>query len=334
MNIYDIAKKCDVSIATVSRVINNQPGVQRKVREQIEKYIEESGYVPNLHARELNIKKTNVIGIVMPGINDYFTRRIEAVNRICRDKGYSLMITANSTGVYNEDEEISNLLLLSKKQVDGILFFSVLLSDSHIKMIEKINKSIPVVIIDNEIPLSNISSVVQDHYKGAAKLIYHLIEKDYKKIGFISGPQYDQTSIKRERAWRDILTKSGMQDSLKYYANGDFRIDSGYKAMSQLLSNGEDKPEVVFTANDYMAIGAMKAIKEKNLKIPEDIGLAGFDDVELVSYLSPSLTTVKQDQAAIGEKSAVLLTDLIEGKNEAVNKIELEQELIIRNSTR
>ncbi|MDP4146480.1 MAG: LacI family DNA-binding transcriptional regulator [Bacillota bacterium] len=334
MNIYDIAKIANVSISTVSRVINDRPGVSDKVRKKVEKIIEEYNFRPNLLARELTNKKTNVIGIVAPGVGNYFAERIRAISSTCKENGYSIMITTKSNGYEDVDGEIENFNLLYEKQVDGIIFFPSRITEKHKAVLDKIVPKTPVVVVGYEIKNVLLPCVVYDNYIGAKMAMRHLIENGHKKISIITGPEFEETSNQRLKAYLDTMNENNLPINKQYIKVGSFCMGSGYTKTLELLQCNSERPTAIFAFNDNMAIGAIKAIQESQLKVPEHISVIGFDNIETTAYTTPSLTTVYQDQHEIGLRAAETLINCIKDKTNKINKVVLEQELIVRESVK
>lgn len=328
MNIKDIARMANVSVSSVSRVINKQPGVNPNARSRVEKIIRETGYRPNLLARELITKKTKVIGIILPAVHNYYTARINAVTEFCRKNDYSVML-ANS--MESASVEIRNFHLLYEKQVDGILFFASGLTENHIKTINEIRANIPIVVTDQEFPNSSIPSILHDNYGGACQAVQHLIDIGHSKICYVKGPEFDNSAQLRYKAYLDTLKKNNISLNNDYIFQGDYKFDSGYEIGKNILTL-KKKPTAVFASNDLTAIGIIKSLQNKGLSIPEDFSVAGYDNIPAAEYITPSLTTVRQYQHEEGTLAAQTLLNLI--NNIYVSSKEmLPSELIIREST-
>lgn len=334
MNIYDVAKMADVSIATVSRVMNHRPGVSDKAREKVMRVIEETDFRPNQIAKSLTNQKTNVIGIVMPGINNYFSDRIDAINKVCKQRGYSLMITANYKDSNSTEEDIDNFNLLFEKRVDGIIYFPTNVMQEHKDIIGRIRKRMPIVITDKEIEDMKLPCVVQDFIAPAKEVMAYLIQKGHDRIAFIHGLSYDLPNIDRKQVYHRALEKAGIAYDDDLVEEADYSVESGYFAMMNILERTKEKPTAVFAGNDHMAIGATKALKEKGYKLPEDVAVVGYDDIEFAKYVSPSLTTIRVDQYTMGKLAATMLIDLIEGHLNAYHKMTMDYEFILRDSTK
>jgi LacI family transcriptional regulator len=331
LNIYEIAKLSGLSTATVSRVINKSDKVSPEAIRKVQAVIDQYGYTPSLVARELSMQKTNAIGIVLPGINSYFSALIEAINRVLRQNGYHLLVTSNSDGVYNEQEEIENIGFLVRKRVDGIIFYVSKLTSLHLTAIERIRDQVKTVLINGEFQDLQMPVILQDSVNGAKKIYRHLIECGARRIAYIGGPLYEGTAILRYQAFVSTLSEQKLVSHPSLIKEGSFGFDSGYEAARELLASGEPF-DAIACANDKMAVGALRALNEAGLRVPEDVLLTGYDDEEITSYTQPGITTVRQDQYRLGEESARLLLRGIRHET-GEQRIVMEQELIIRGST-
>lgn len=317
MNIYDIAKLSGVSIATVSRVINNKPGVSEKAKARVLKTIEDHNFIPSQLAKSLANNKTYVIGIVMPGINYYYGHRIDAIHEVASEHGYSLMIMANHREANIIDEDIKNFNLLIEKRVDGIIYFPTHVSQEHYELLKRIQHNMPMVITDREIMDVDVPYVLQDAGEPTRKITEHLLSLGHQVIGYINGLSYDTVNNERFDSFRNTMVASGRGFQEHLVEVGDFSLESGYRAMKSLLWKRSDNMErpmtAVFASNDNMAIGAMRAIIDSGLRVPEDISVVGYDGIDYGQFSNPKLTTVKVDQYKVGEMAAQTLVDTING---------------------
>ncbi len=332
MNMKEIAKIAKVSISTVSRVINDEPGVKAEVRERVKKVIEDTGYRPNQLARGLLKKKTNVIGVIVPVVHSYYTERINAITDVCNSCNYGTMIS--TTGLDSE-QELKNFYLFYEKQVDGIIYSAHKITPEYQQTLEKMSQQIPIVMVDQEIKELNIPCVVHDSYDGAKKAVTHLIERGHTKLAFIGGPgEYDVNAEERYQGFRDVVQEQNITIPDTYLGKGEWSLSTGYREMLNILERSSSPPTALFTANDELAIGAMKAIIEKDFMIPDDISVVGYDGIYVADYLNPPLTTIQQDQYAIGIQATNLLLEYIQKQHVNIKKIVMDQTLVVRKSTR
>jgi DNA-binding LacI/PurR family transcriptional regulator len=338
MNIYDIAKLSGVSIATVSRVLNNKPGVSIEARNSVMSVVEKNNFIPNQLAKSLANKKSYVVGIVMPGINHYFSHRVDAINKVLKEEGYSLMITANYRDYNSIDDDIWNFNLLIEKRVDGIIYFPTHVSEKHIELLHRIEKKIPIVVTDSEIEGIQISSVIQDSYTSTLELMDYLIQGGHQRIAFINGLSYDKVNLGRFNAYKDSLTNAGREYSQDYVVVGHYSFESGYEAMKQLWQRQQelkiDKLTAVFAANDTMAMGAIKYLKEIGVDVPGEVSVVGYDGIEFGQFFIPNLTTIRFNQYHMGQKAAEVLIDQIEKRTVTRTVTAMEYDLIIGKSSR
>ncbi len=338
MNIYDIAKMSGVSIATVSRVLNNKPGVSENARNKVMAVVEQTEFVPNQLAKSLANSKSFVIGIVMPGINDYYSNRVDAIHKVCKEEGYSLMITSNYKDTNSIEEDLFNFNLLIEKRVDGIIYFPTHVSNPHYELLKKLEKKIPMVITDSDIEGIDISCVVQDSETPTKELMAYLLDGGHERIGYINGLSYDQVNNKRYGAYVSSLKNRGIEVDEDLVELGNFSFSSGYQALirmkDKLNEKGKDMPTAIFAANDKMAIGAIKASKELGIRVPEDLSVVSYDGIEYSEFFIPKLTTVKVNQYKLGQLAAQTLIEKIETKKTKRVKVVMDHKIVIGNSSR
>lgn len=331
MNIKDIAKASGVSIATVSRVINNTAKVNDETRMRVEEAIKNANYRPNSLARELQQRKTNTIGVILSvaQLSDFaVSDALNAIADVLNSNGYNMMIV-NSR--FHPDEEIEFFHTFQEKRVDGILYFASTFTENHHRVLE--NYPIPIVIIGQEYTKLNIPCAVFDDYNAAKKATEYLISKGHSRIGYIGCPMYDYaTGVERKRGFEVAMTTNGLTIDEKMQALGNFSLESGYKSMKMIHESNDELPTAVFAATDYMAMGAMHYLKENNIKVPEQVSVIGFDDVSVSEYYNPALTTIRTDKKAIGQIAAVNLLRLIKKEDLETSKTVVSFNLIERNS--
>lgn len=330
MNIKEIAKLAGVSVSSVSRVINKQPGVRREARERIKKIIDDTNYRPNLIARGLVQKKTNAIGLMVPRFHGYYSRIVDAVIRECNNRNYSVIITG---AVGKFERETDNFYLLYERQVEGIVYYAAKITDEHKKILREIHKKIPITLIGHKFDEYNVSSVLHDDYGGAKKAIEYLINNGHRKIALIKGPVYDMSAMERHRAYVDILKSHNIEINEEIISEGINSIETGFEAMNEILDKTKDIT-AVFASNDNMAIGAIKAIFKRGLSVPEDISVVGFDDIEFAENYRPALTTVHQNLSGTGKNAIELLFKQIETRGKDISDVVLTNDLVVRESTR
>lgn len=327
VTIKDVAKKANVSITTVSRVINKIEGyTNEETKKRILKVIEELDYKPNALARSLVTKRTKTIGLILPDIsNPFFPSIAKSVEDLVNELGYNLIL-CNS---YDDTEKEANYInVLKEKCVDGILLSSKQTKDKY----DIYKDDIPMVFIDRKPEVEVKYGVFVDNYKGAYNATKHLIDLGHRSIACITGPKNINTTIERLRGYKDALIDNHIECDETIIKSNDYAIEGGYEAAKDLIVN--HNITAIFTHDDLMACGVYKAAKELSYKIPDDISVVGFDDITLVEFLDPPLTTIKQPTEDIGKVSVEILMDLIENNKIQGKIISLDTELIVRESTK
>jgi LacI family transcriptional regulator len=332
-SIKDIAKQSGVAISTVSHVINNTKFVADGTREKVTKAINELNYRPNLIARGLRTKSTRTIGLLLPDISQpFFAQVVKGIEAVARLRNYTLIM---GCAFYDIEEEKRQLNSMLDQNTDGIIFFCGYDSYDHIKQVHDSN--IPVLVLDREIGNKDIPSVLVDNFTAMEQAVQYLYDLGHRKIGYITFPFENQTTIRRRyEGYCSALKKNG----LKY--NPDFVIIDDQMRLQELKGTYavikqkvEEKkiPTAIITLADFLAIGAMKAVKEFGLSVPDDISIMGYNDEMICAFSDPPLTTVKQPKKLMGETAANLLIDIIEKKKIENKNIILDTEIIIRGTT-
>jgi len=326
ITISDIAKKANVSTATVSRVLNNKSDVSDKTRKKIKKIIEEMDYNPSIIARGLSLNKTHTIGLIIPNItNPYFPEIAKAIESKAEKEGYSVILY-NTDNDYEKEMKI--LKIMQQKQVDGLI---VSLTEKTKDYINKLfSKDFPIVQIDRKVIGLKCPSVITDNFLSGYKATKYLIDHSHTKIAHIVGLPDIQNSIDRLNGYKQALEDHNIELNDKYIVQGDQTIESGYEEGKKLLQL-KSTPTAIFSANDLMVIGVYNAAKELSINIPSDISIIGHDNINISSIVNPTITTIDQPKYKMGEKATELLIDQLNGKNNISNKVYVSK-LIERES--
>lgn len=334
LTIYDIAKITGFSPTTVSKVINNYPDVSDKTRNKIKKALVESGFKPNAQAQFLSTKKTWTIGVVYyegVGIglaHPFFSYVIQAFKHRVEEYGYSLLFGSKTDRLKNS----TFLEYFKYSRVDGIVIIST--EEGNKETEEIINSDFPCVIID--IRNNNAATVSSDNEKGCKLAIDYLYELGHRKIAHISGGFGDRNwpSTTRIKCYKEAMNNLGLNVPNGYIADGvNFDYSGGYSAMKKLLKL-KDRPTAVFAAGDKLALGAIAAIRDEGMNVPDDFSVVGFDDIELARYVTPGLTTIRQNSTELSRSAADILVEQINQKKKlTVNKV-IPVELVKRDSCR
>ena len=326
-SISDVARESGVSIFTVSAVINNKAHVSAARRQKVEEAIRKLNYRPNLIARSLIKQKTQTIGMIVTDIaNPFFPMVVRGAEDAAQRHGYNLLL-CNSDDILEKEEKELELLL--SKRVDGILLTKAAgeLQPSLRQMIKDVR--IPFVLVMRTYPELTKDAVVTDDYQGAYEAVRHLARSGRRRIGLVSGPMKVSNAKERWLGFRDGLEAENLSYDPELVVEGDYRIESGFRAGHAMLSY---RPDGIYVANHLMTIGLLKASEEMGLKCPEDFGLVSFDDYPWLSVFRPRLTTVELPKHQLGSEAAELLIRRIEGDTSAPVLRKLQPELRIRES--
>lgn len=329
VTIKDIAALAGVSKTTVSKVINNKDdSISKATKDKILQIMKEQNYVPNKLAQSLVTKRTKTIGLLIPDIrNPFFTDISRGAEDFARKEGYNIIFCSTDEDYEREVECVS---MLCEKMIDGIIFAPS--SNTSHEENRYNDLEIPMVLVDKKIELSNAKGVVKvDNKNGTYEATKHLIKQGHKDILYLSGPLKNDISKERLQGYIRALEKNNLTVKEENIVEGKYRYEWAYDFIKHLE---EIKCTAICCANDLMAIGAIQALRERNFKIPDDISIVGFDDIQTSKLIDPSLTTVRQPAYEMGQKaSEILINNLKNNKKESVGTVIFKPQLIIRNST-
>jgi LacI family transcriptional regulator len=328
VTIKDVAKKAGVSISTVSRVINDSKPVTDEVKQRVLDVIKETGYVPNPLARSLVTKKSQLIGVIIPELSDSFVNEIlNGIEEVAKMYDYDILL-ANTYS--DKEQELKSINLLRAKQVEGIVMISWLVEQEHVNYIQNCN--IPASYISKTAKNYDIHTVTTSNAAATYDMTKYLIDKGHKKIAFIMTSE-DDTILEMERlsGYERALKENKIKLDKSLIAYGDTTYEAGYSSMKELLEEGII-PEAVFVTGDEAAIGAINAIFDKGLKVPEDISVAGFNDVKIAKMYRPKLTTVYQPLYDMGAVAMRMVIKMINKEPLEDKTIELPYKIVERDS--
>jgi LacI family transcriptional regulator len=332
--IKDIAKLAHCSYATVSRALNNKPGINQQTRDRIIAIAKELGYQPNAIARGLVTQKTHTIGLVIPDIvNPFFPEIARGVEDVASVHGYTVFLCNTN---WDLQKEKIYLKALQEKRVDGIIIKPS--SDSDAQLGEghgSLNQiDLPVVIFSGRSSSGRHSYIETDNLRGGFIATKHLIEAGYRRIAFVGGQVSSHSNAERMRGYRMALEAYELPVNEDYILNHDFYSESGFALMEQLLQL-DNPPDAVFSGNDIIALGVLECLQHHNLRVPDDVGVIGFDNIIFAGYPQIQLTTVAQPKYLMGRHAAeILLNEMNSTVARDIKKTILEPELIIRRTTR
>lgn len=329
VTIYDVAREANVSMATVSRVVNGNPNVKPSTRKKVLETIERLGYRPNAVARGLASKKTTTVGAIIPDISSmFFADLARGIEDIATMYKYNIIL-ANSDR--NKDKELQLINTMLEKQVDGILFMGGHISEEHIRQFE--SASVPVVLASTYDGSNTIPSVNIDNEKAAYEATKFLLDQGNEQPAFVYG--HDDTDIAQFKfnGYKRALQEAGRPFIEDYVINVDYSYASGIKAVKKLMSL-DKKPTAVFVASDEMALGVIHGAQDLGYKVPEDLEVFGFNNTRLATMVRPTLSTIVQPMYDIGAVSMRLLTKFMNDEEVAEKKVILPHRIIERDSTK
>lgn len=329
VTIKDVAKHANVSITTVSRVLNQtEHAVNSDTRERVLKAIKELGFYPNAMARGLHLKETKTIGLIVQDIsNPYYPSIVRGVEDAAQELGYTVIL-ANA---YRSRERTTKYLnVLREKRVDGIIFTGggAVKDAAEDNFFER--NDVSTVVIGKSCN-AKMPSVQVNNVQASREACEHLIRLGHRQIVTVTGPEDSTTVVDRLEGYRQALMAHGIVFREEFVLRCNFEFDEGYKAVEKFLDVSNDKVTAIFAQNDMMAIGIMKALKEKGLKIPEDIAVIGFDNIPLASFVTPMLSTVAVPIYELGRTAMRIMSDLQSG-HEISRITTLPTKLLLRQS--
>lgn len=323
--IREVAREADVSVATVSRVFTGKGPVRQATQRRIRRAAERLRYVPHGAARSLITRQTQTLGVLLPDLfGEFFSEIIRGVDTTARQAGYHLLVS----GSHSDRAETSAMLRAMRGRVDGLI---VLSSELDAESIEShLPNQLPVVLLGARRNGGAIHTIDLDNYQGARDMTRHLLALGHRRISFVTGPPSNRDAAERLRGFRDAMRFAGDATAGPEVA-GDFREEGGYRAAGRIL-RGRPRPSAVFAANDSMAIGLLSAFREKGLRIPEDIALAGFDDIPIARFMTPGLSTVHVPIAELGRSAARCVLQAMDGRDTRATHETFAAKLVVRGS--
>lgn len=328
ITIKDVAQEANVSIATVSRILNGKGGVSLTLTKRVQEVVKQLKYQPNNVARALKIKESRSIGLIIPDIeNPFFPALVRGVEDAAQQHDYAVIL-CNTDGRVEEEKKYIEFLF--SKRVDGMVFTESLDSKNNIALLA--SSGIPIVLLDRRVEGMQASAVVTDNQLGAFMATEHLIQLGKKNIAFLNGSLKLSSGAERANGYREALTKYKLAYKDRLVINGAFTYDSGYEATEMLVRSGQ-KIDGIFASNDMIAIGAIECLAKHNIKVPEDVGVVGFDDIRMATWYKPALTTIRQPVYDMGKCAMNILVEQISGVREKYCEQIFMPELIIRKSS-
>jgi LacI family transcriptional regulator len=327
VTIKDVARAANMSVATVSRVLNGSGPVSEETGRLIREVAGRMRYVPHSGARSLITSKTDTLGVLLPDLyGEFFSEIIRGMDSTAQRHGFHLLISRT----YADKHEIETAMRAMRGRVDGVVVLSPDLdSDSLLNL----PSTIPVVLLCSVARGSEMDSLTIQNCRGAREMVTHLVDRGHRRIGIIKGSPRNYDAAERLRGYRMALRDAGIAPEASLEREGDFTEATGYSATIELLAMAK-RPTAIFAANDAMAIGALSALRESGVRVPDDMAVAGFDDIPLARYMDPPLSSVHVPICELGERAVEMLLHGVTHKNDHPRRRErVSTELVIRRST-
>lgn len=330
-NIRDIAKLAGVSTATVSRTLATPAIVMPETRAKVEAAVRKLDYKPNALASSLRRRRTENIVVVVPDIhNPFFSGVVQGIEHVAHGHGHKVLLGESQNSQQRLDTYAE---MLDSKEADGLILLGALLPTGIANAVAAGEAPhVPIVMACEYFVGLQAPNVRIDNAAAAAAATEHLLQLGHRRIAMITGPTGNPLVKDRVKGYRAQMAKAELAVPADYVARGDFTVESGYHAMKKLLALSQ-KPTAVFCANDEMAMGAIRAVKDSGRRVPQDLSVVGFDDIRFAEYFDPPLTTIRQPQREIGETAMRLILDVFAKRN-APTSVVLPHTLVVRGSTK
>ncbi|HZW17575.1 MAG TPA: LacI family DNA-binding transcriptional regulator [Luteimonas sp.] len=330
VTIKDVAREANVSVATVSRALNGHENVAEAVRKRVMAVATQLRYSPHHAARSLSSRRTHTIGVVLPDLHgEFFSELMRGIDQVARERGLHLLVSS-----YHGDPAGQGAALRAMRgRVDGLLVMSPFVDGAGIVR-DNLSPGMPAVLMNSSLAGADLPAVSVDNHGGAREMVRHLAGVGHRRIAFIAGPADNFDAAERLRGYRDGLVAS-LPGAQPWVLQGDFDEASGHRAGLELLA-ADERPDAVFAANDMMALGCLFALNHAGVRVPQDIAIAGFDDIPLARYVHPSLTTMGVDIGELGGRALRTLLDTItpdDGSGAGDAMAPLIPKLMVRDSS-
>jgi DNA-binding LacI/PurR family transcriptional regulator len=328
VSIKDIARLAQVSHPTVSRALQNSPLVNAATAARIRKIAEDAGYRASAVARGLVTRRTRTIGLVVTTVADPFAAEAACgVEQAANELGYAVFLANSNADPGRERRVVQEL---AERRVDGIIVTSSRVGAEYLPLLAKLN--VPMVLVNDQYPGEFVHSVMIANQEGTRVVVGHLIALGHRRIGYVGDRSGYQSDAERLEGYKQALAAAGIEFVPELAVEGDGRPEAAVKAMNKLLDM-ESPPTAVCCYNDMTALGAMKAIRKRGLRVPDDISVTGFDDLFFAAYLDPPLTTIRQPMRQMGRMAMENLFKLMSGGEHSVAQVTVDSELVVRGST-
>lgn len=327
-DIYAVAKLARVSIATVSRTINNVPTVDPRLARRVWKAVEALGFSPNTQARALVSGRSHLLGLIVSEItNPFYPELVQGFQDLAVEKGYEVLIGSTDYDPQRMEHCAQRIL---ERKVDGIAIMTFSVEEQLLERLAE--RSVPLAFVGVAPPESRITGIQVDYFNGIREGVEYLAVLGHKKIGFISGPLYSPSVRARKDAFQQALANIGLTSRDAWMPEGDHTPEGGIAATKRILA-GAELPTAIMTSNDMMAIGALHALSDAGYRVPDDFSVIGFDDVNMAQFTLPPLTSVRMSPRELGRCAVMALHDHLEQRPDAIpSHYTVQTKLTVRKS--
>jgi DNA-binding LacI/PurR family transcriptional regulator len=327
MDILQVAKRANVSTATVSRVLNGFAGVREKTSARVRQAIAEMNYVPNTNARSLRVGRTRLFGLIVSDVNNpFFPELIDAFEALASEQGIEVIFTHTN---YDPKRLHSCMRRMIERNVDAIAVMTSEVEEGSLQ--QAVRLGVPVVLMNQRKLAGKYANIPVEYATGFREALEHLLSLGHCDIGFIAGPQTLNSARGRKDAFKAALRGHGLHVRAEWIAVGDMRVDGGRSAMEKLLSQNP-RPTAVLASNDLMAVGALQAAHAATIRVPKELSIIGFDDLPIASMVHPTLSTIRHPRREVAARAFDTLRKMLQGE-EITTSAPLQPHLVVRNST-
>lgn len=324
VTIRDVATRCGVSVATVSRVINNSDQVTAETKKKVLKVIDELGFIPNTNARGLSTRSTNTVGIIVPNVsNPFFGELIQGAERAASENGYQIIILNSG---YSREKTLKDIMVLQSRDVDGIIMSTADIDEKTLDYLH--DNQIPFVLMGPVQYRYPVNYVSVDNMEGARMAVQHLIDLGHEKIAYCTEKHDNYLNQLRYDGYRKALTSKGIEFDQNMY----FENDVEKNVARMLLMEKGNRPTAIFAFNDNLALSYMEALERNGVRIPEDMAVVGFDNIKFASYYAIQLTTIDNRQEEFGREGFEILMDILKNDGKKTQQIITKPQLVVRRS--
>lgn len=327
MDIVQVAKRANVSTATVSRVLNGFPGVREKTVEKVRRAIKEMNYVPNPNARSLRVGRTRLFGLIISDVNNpFFPELIDAFESLAAAQGIEVIFTHTN---YDPKRLHNCIRRMIERSVDAI---AVMTSEVEEEALQQATQAgVPLVLMNQRKFVEKYPNILVEYATGFREALEHLLALGHRDIGFIAGPANLNSAQGRKEAFKAALRAHGLKVRPEWIVAGDMRVEGGRTAMARLLA-GNPRPTAVLASNDLMAVGALQAAHQARIRVPKEMSIIGFDDLPITEMVHPALSTIRHPRREVAARAFDCLWKAVQGEDPATGDV-LHPHLVVRSST-